>query len=109
MAERMVHCAKLGRELPGLDESTPEGRQALRMALLLGGPELRDRVRDHVSAQAWSLWKDHMRMVINEYRLDPTSDESNAVLREALEQFLFGRAQPVRNWVPPEQQPPEQR
>ena len=101
MAQRMVHCAKLGRELPGIDEGTPEGRQALRMALLLGGVELRDRVRDRVSAEAWNMWRDHMRMVINEYRLDPTSDESNAVLREALEQFLFGPAQAVRNWTPP--------
>ena len=72
MAQRTVKCAKLGKELPGLDESTSEGSQALRMGLLLGGPELRQRIHDHVSAEAWSLWKDRMMMVINEYRLDPT-------------------------------------
>ncbi|MEW6251197.1 MAG: Fe(2+)-trafficking protein [Planctomycetota bacterium] len=103
MAQRTVQCAKLGRELPGLDETTPQGSQALRMALLLGGPELRDRIRDQISEEAWGQWREHMRMVINEYRLDPTSDESNAILREHLEDFLFGAARPVRNYVPPKQ------
>jgi len=101
MAQRSVHCAKLGRELPALDESTPQGAQALKLALLLGGPEMRQRVRDHISAAAWEMWTDHMRMVINEYRLDPTTDESNAILREHMEAFLFGQAHNVPGYVPP--------
>ena len=101
MSQRTVPCAKLGRELPGLDESNPEGKRALKMAQLLGGPELRQRVRDHISAEAWNLWKDHMLMVVNEYRLDPTSDASNPVLREHLEAFLFGEGKQVPNYVPP--------
>ncbi len=101
MAQRMVVCAKLGKELPGLDESTPDGDQALRMALLLGGPELRQRVHDTISAEAWGLWKERMIMVINEYHVDPTSDASNPVLREHLEAFLFGRAQDIPDYVPP--------
>ena len=92
MTSRNVRCAKLGKELPGLDESTPEGRAALKMALLLGGSQMRQRVHDHVSAEAWKMWKDHMLMVVNEYGLDATSDESNAVLREHLEAFLFGKS-----------------
>ena len=104
MAERMVHCAKLGRELPGLDESTPEGGRALRMAQLIGGPTMRQRVHDQVSAEAWNLWKERMLMVINEYRLDPTSDSSNAVLREHMEAFLFGNAAEIPNYVPPKKQ-----
>ena len=102
MAQRTVLCAKLGRELPGLDETTPEGERALKMALLLGGVELRQRVHEHVSADAWNLWKDHMLMVVNEYRLDPTSDAANAVLREHLEAFLFGTGRAIPNYVPPE-------
>jgi len=104
MAQRMVHCAKLAKELPGLDESTPEGRQALKMALLFGGRELQQRVRDHISAQAWQMWKDHMLMVINEYRLDPTAEASNAILREHMEAFLFGQAKQVDNYVPPKRE-----
>ena len=103
MSERKVNCAKLGKELPGLDEATPDGRQALKVALLLGGPELQRRVREHISAEAWGQWRERMRMVINEYRLDPTSDDSNAVLKEHLEDFLFGKGDHVRNYVPPKQ------
>jgi len=102
MAERIVHCARLKQNLPGLDEATPEGRSALKLALVLGGPELRQRVYDHVSAAAWKQWKDHMLMVLNEYRLDATSDESNAILREHLEAFLFGQEREVPGYRPPE-------
>lgn len=102
MSERTVHCAKLGRELPGLDDATPDGRSALKMAQLLGGPELRERVHEHVSAEGWKLWKDHMLMVVNEYQLDATSDAANPILREHLEAFLFGEGRDVPGYVPPE-------
>lgn len=101
MAQRMVQCAKLGKELPGLDESTADGRQALKLAQLIGGSELRERVQNHISADAWKLWKDHMLMVINEFRLDPTSDASNPVLKEHMVEFLFGHGREIPNYVPP--------
>jgi Fe-S cluster biosynthesis and repair protein YggX len=100
MAERMVQCAKLGKELPGLDENQPDGRSALKMAQLLGGPEMRQKVHDHISADAWKLWKDHMLMVINEYRLDASSDEANPVLGRAMEQFFFGEGGNVPGYQP---------
>ncbi len=102
MPETTIMCAKLRKELPALDENSPEGSQALKMALLLGGPDLQERVRKHVSADAWSLWKDRMMMVINEYRLDPTSDASNPILLEHMELFLFGDAPEIPNYKPPE-------
>lgn len=97
----LVMCAKLGRELPAIDDATAEGRQALKMAQLLGGPEFRDRVKAGISQEAWGLWKNHMMMVINEYRLDATSDDSNKVLREQMEAFFFGNAAAIPNYVPP--------
>lgn len=103
MATRQVKCAKLKQELPGLDPDTPEGDRALKMALLIGGPEMQQRVRDHVSARAWEMWTDHMLMVINEYCLDPTSDEANKILRPHMEAFLFGEGQQIPGYVPPEQ------
>ena len=103
MAEHVVKCAKLSKELPGIDESTAEGNQALMMCLMLGGPDLQQRVRENISLEAWKLWADHMRMVMNEYRLDPTSDEADAVLKQHLEAFLFGEGKAVRNYVPPSQ------
>jgi Fe-S cluster biosynthesis and repair protein YggX len=101
MAARIVQCAKLGRELPGLDEDTPTGARALRMAVLFGGPALKQRVHEQVSAEAWQLWLDRMLLVVNEFRLDPTADASNPVLREHLEAFLFGGGKHVPNYRPP--------
>lgn len=102
MAAPMVMCAKLNKELPGIDPDTSEGQQALKMSLLLGGPDLQRRVREQVSMEAWRMWPDYMLMVVNEYRLDPTSDESNAVLGKAMEAFFFGDAGHVPGYVPPE-------
>lgn len=96
-----VTCAKLGQELPAIDPSTPEGDQAARMCLLFGGPALRDRVLAGVSAQAWGMWTDYMRMVMNEYRLDPTSDEANEVFRAHMEDFFFGQQRSIPNYVAP--------
>lgn len=103
MSQRMVRCAKLGRDLPGLDESTPDGRSALKMAQLLGGPEIRQRVHDHISAEAWKMWKAHMLMVINEYQLDATSDASNSILAKHMAAFLFGPGTNVPGYVPPKE------
>lgn len=104
MAAQTVKCAKLGQELPGIDDSTPAGNQALKMALLLGGPELQQRVRTEVSQQAWEAWKEHMLMVMNEFRLDPSSDEANKVLGQQMEKFFFGEADQIPGYVPPQQQ-----
>ena len=102
MAAKTVKCVKLGQELPAIDPETSEGDRALRMALLIGGPELQQRIRESVSAKAWELWTDHMRMVINEYRLDPTSDEANRVLKPHMEAFFFGEQQAIPGYVPRE-------
>ena len=101
MAARTVTCAKLGRELPALDEDTPQGRTALKMALLFGGPDLQRRIREQVSAEAWKLWAEYMLMVVNEYRLDPTSPDSNAVLAKQMEAFFFGESQTIPGYKPP--------
>lgn len=100
---KIVHCQKLKQDLPGLDENTPDGRNALKYAQLIGGAALAARVRDGISSAAWKMWIDHQVMVINEYRLDPMADESNAVLREHMEAFLFGDQKSVDNYVPPPQ------
>jgi Fe-S cluster biosynthesis and repair protein YggX len=106
MAAKLVKCAKLGQELPGIDETTSTGDQALRMCRLFGGAALAQRVHENVSARAWEMWTDYMRMVINEYRLNPTSDEANEILRQHMEDFLFGRAQEIPNYLAPEEPKP---
>lgn len=103
MAAKMVKCAKLGRELPAIDPSTPEGDQALKMVLVIAGPEMMKRVQENISAQAYEMWKDHALMVMNEFRLDPTSEQANQILAQYMEQFFFGEQSAIPNYVPPDQ------
>jgi Fe-S cluster biosynthesis and repair protein YggX len=101
MAERMITCAKLKQELPAIDPASPTGQQALKLALLLGGRELQQRIANEVSQEAWRLWTEHMLMVINEFRLDPTADESNRILGQQMQAFFFGEAARPPGYVPP--------
>jgi Fe-S cluster protector protein len=74
---RMVHCVKFGKELPGLDRVPWRG-------------ELGKRVYDNVSKDAWKLWIEHSKMIMNEYRLNPLDPNSQKIMEEQLEQFFFG-------------------
>jgi Fe-S cluster biosynthesis and repair protein YggX len=86
---RMVKCAKLGQELPGLAFPPFKG-------------ELGRRIYESISEQAWKSWLGHSTMVINEYRLNPSEPEAQKILRQQLEDFLFGSgvAKP-EGYVPP--------
>ena len=75
---RMVHCAKFGRELPGLEEPPWPG-------------ELGQRVYENVSAEAWNLWKEHAKMLLNEYRLAPWTTEAQVLIAQQMENFFFGQ------------------
>ncbi len=99
---KLVHCAKLGRELPGLDPDSPDGSRSLKMVTLIAGPQMMARVRDQISAQAFEGWKGHMLMVMNEFRLDPQSDEANRVLAQQMEAYFFGDRADIPNYVPPQ-------
>ena len=102
MAQRMVMCAKLSRELPAIDETTNEGEAAAVFLRSLGSEALAKRVLDNVSMEAWKMWTNHLIMVINEYRLDPSSDEANEIIRQQLEEFFFGeRAAQPPGYTPP--------
>ncbi len=60
---RIVHCVKFDRDLPGLDRPPWKG-------------ELGKRVYESVSKDAWKLWIEHSKMVMNEYRLNPLSPKA---------------------------------
>ncbi len=75
--ERMVKCVKFGKTLPGLDHVPWNG-------------ELGQRVYDNVSMEAWKLWIEHSKMIMNEYRLNPLDPSSHKVMEEQMEQFFFG-------------------
>jgi Fe-S cluster biosynthesis and repair protein YggX len=74
---RLVNCVKLQRELPGLPYKPFED-------------ELGQRLYDGVSLEAWKMWLEHSKMIVNEYRLDLTSKKAHDILREQCEQFFFG-------------------
>jgi Fe-S cluster biosynthesis and repair protein YggX len=73
----MVHCVKLGKDLPGLKFPPFKG-------------ELGERIYQSISDEAWKLWLGHSTMVINENRLNPAEPAAQEVLRKQLEDFLFG-------------------
>ena len=88
---RMVMCAKLGRELPGLESPPFPG-------------ELGQRIYDHVSAEGYALWQPHMTILINHYGLNPADPETRRILREQMEEFFFGEnARMPEGWIPPGQ------
>ncbi len=74
---RMVHCVKFDKELPGLDRVPWRG-------------EIGKRVFESVSKDAWKLWLEHSKMVMNEYRLNPLDPNSQKIMEEQMEQFFFG-------------------
>jgi Fe-S cluster biosynthesis and repair protein YggX len=74
---RMVKCVKFGKEMPGLDRIPWKG-------------ELGKRVYENVSKEAWKMWIEHSKMVMNEFRLNPLDPGSQKVMEEQMEQFFFG-------------------
>ena len=78
---RTVHCVKLKKELPGLEEAPWPG-------------ELGQRIYDQVSADAWSMWEDRMRMILNEYRMMPWQKEAQDLMARLMEEFFFGEEPP---------------
>ncbi len=76
MSERIVHCAKLKKDAPGLTQLPFAG-------------EMGQEIFDKVSAEAWKQWKDDMMIkVINEYRLDLSDAKQYDVLLQQMRTFL---------------------
>ncbi len=61
-APRMVHCKKLGRELPGLPRHPYKN-------------DLGKRIYEEISKEAWDGWLKDSVKYINTYRVDLTSQE----------------------------------
>ncbi|HSN16407.1 MAG TPA: oxidative damage protection protein [Anaeromyxobacteraceae bacterium] len=86
---RMVKCRKLGKELPGMSfKPFPN--------------ELGQRIFDEISQDAWKLWLEHFKMIMNEYRLSPADPRTSQILFEQAEKFFFGESAAL----PPDYRPP---
>ncbi len=72
-----MKCAKLGQELPALPFKPFKN-------------DLGQRLYDSVSMDAWRMWLEHSKMIINEYRLDLTQEKAHEVLLQQCEEFFFG-------------------
>ena len=86
--ERIVFCEKLGRELPGLEEPPFPG-------------SLGQRIFEHISRDAWELWEEQSKLIINHYGLVLADPEARKFLREQMEEFFFGEeARMPEGWSP---------
>ena len=74
---RMVQCVKLKQELPGLDEPPFDS-------------SLGQKIYDNVSKEAWAQWMEHMKMLLNEYRLQPWKPEAQEFIAEQMNAYFFG-------------------
>ena len=64
--------------------------------------ELGQRIYDSISMEAWKMWLEHSKMIVNEYRVDLTSPAGRELLLEQAESFFFGEgAQLPPDYVPP--------
>jgi Fe-S cluster biosynthesis and repair protein YggX len=77
MAGRIVHCVKLNEDLEGLEAPPIRG-------------DMGQKIYDTISKKAWTMWIEHSKMIVNEYRLSMASPDARAVMRKEMEKFLFG-------------------
>ncbi|HEU5411036.1 MAG TPA: oxidative damage protection protein [Candidatus Acidoferrales bacterium] len=85
---RMVKCVKFGREMEGLERVPWKG-------------ELGKRIYENVSKEAWKMWIEYSKMLMNEYRLNPLDPQSQNIIAEQMEKFFFGEgAQLPPGYVP---------
>ena len=91
MNQRMVKCVKLQRELPGLERPP-------------FNDELGRRIYENISKEAWNMFREHLKMVINEYRLVLGTEEANKIIEKQTEDYFFGPGAALPpGYVPPKQ------
>jgi Fe-S cluster biosynthesis and repair protein YggX len=87
---RTVFCVKFQREMPGLDE-VPFDNHALGQ-----------RIYESVSKEAWKMWLEQMKMIMNEYRLNLGTAEAQEFLLKQMEDYFFGEGAALPpGYVPP--------
>jgi Fe-S cluster biosynthesis and repair protein YggX len=86
---RLVQCIKLGREAPGLERPPFPG-------------DMGKRIFDNVSIEAWKVWLEQQKMLVNENRLSLADPKARKYLMEQTEKYFFGGgADSAAGYVPP--------
>ena len=87
---KTVRCIKLGKEAEGLQFPPFPGA-------------LGKRIYDNVSREAWQIWLEHQKMLVNENRLNLADPAARKYLMEQTEKYFFGAgADSATGYVPPE-------
>jgi Fe-S cluster biosynthesis and repair protein YggX len=87
---RKVFCVKFQREMPGLDEPPFDNHP------------LGQRIFENVSKEAWKMWLEQMKMIMNEYRLNLGTQEAQEFLLKQMEEYFFGEGAALPpGYVPP--------
>ncbi len=73
---RMVQCIKLGKEAEGLDRPPFKG-------------DFGQEIFDHVSKEAWRSWLEYSKILVNELRLDLTSERGQEIWLSECRRFFF--------------------
>jgi Fe-S cluster biosynthesis and repair protein YggX len=82
---------KLNKEAEGLEEPPFDS-------------ELGQKIYKNVSAEAWNQWQEHMKMLLNEYRLQPWKKDHQDFIVQQMEQYFFGGGgEKPKDFVPPSQ------
>ena len=88
---RRVFCVKFQKEMRGMDEVPFEGHP------------LGQRIYEEVSKEAWKLWLEHMKIIMNEYRLNLGTQEAQEFLIKQMEEYFFGEGAALpADYVPPQ-------
>jgi len=90
---RKVFCVKFQREMPGLSEIPFEGNP------------LGEKIFENVSKDAWKMWIEHMKMLMNEYRLNLGTTEAQEFILKQMDEYFFGEGAAL----PPGYQPPQEK
>ena len=77
-AGRKVFCVKLQQEMPGLSEVPFEGHPLGR------------KIYESISKEAWKMWLEHLKMIMNEYRLNLGTMEAQELVIKQMDEYFFG-------------------
>jgi Fe-S cluster biosynthesis and repair protein YggX len=76
--------------MDGLDESPFDGHP------------LGQRIYENVSKEAWQMWVDRLKMIMNEYRLNLGTREAQEFVLKQMEEYFFGEGAALPpDFVPP--------
>jgi Fe-S cluster biosynthesis and repair protein YggX len=91
VGKRTVFCVKFQRNMPGLDEAPFDTHP------------LGQRIYENVSKEAWKMWLEQMKMIMNEYRLNLGTQEAQEFLLKQMEDYFFGQGAALPpGYVPPQ-------